>query len=214
MYHNHQQQRRANSNSLAIVSSVLFPHHTEGSLVKRRRVNLQSLPGAWIEDKEEDEEEEESDQLDTGEEEGEEKDKDDNKENNQIFVKTVSSTPPKLLLNTTITIQTSSSGNVKEQDIEKLKQTIENLRKEKQKLEETNDIVKKSIQIVARKRLIAQKENSSKKKKDISNSSDYDTAGEDDEEDIYIVVPSDFIPPTQDEMKAAGLDGWEWISAY
>lgn len=91
-----------------------------------------------------------------------------------------------------------------DQDIDLLKQTIANLRKEKQKLEETNDIVKKSIQIVARKRLLAQ----AKKKNNTS-----DKSSSEEEEDVYIVVQSDFMP-TQEEMNAAGLDGWEWISAY
>ncbi|KAG2236211.1 hypothetical protein INT48_003830 [Thamnidium elegans] len=130
----------------------MLPHYTETTLSKRRKVNLQSLPGAWID--EPDKEEETSINCD--------------------------------------------------QDIDLLKQTIANLRKEKKKLEETNDIVKKSIQIVARKRLIAQ----TKKK----NQTDTNEDGQE-EEDIYIVVPSDFMP-TQEEMKAAGLDGWEWISAY
>ncbi|GAA5808300.1 hypothetical protein MFLAVUS_001690 [Mucor flavus] len=60
------------------------------------------------------------------------------------------------------------------------------------------------IQIVARKRLLAQ----AKKKNNLSDKSSLE-----EEEDIYIVVPSDFMP-TQEEMNAAGLDGWEWISAY
>lgn len=128
---------------------------SETALLKRtRKVNLQSLPGAWIDEQEEEEEEETSINHD--------------------------------------------------QDIDLLKKTIANLRKEKQKLEETNDIVKKSIQIVARKRLLAQ----AKKKNNLSDKSSLE-----EEEDIYIVVPSDFMP-TQEEMNAAGLDGWEWISAY
>lgn len=127
------------NSSLAIVSSVLFPHHTEGSLLEKRTANSTCLPGAWIEDKE----------------------------------------------------MTASTDTASEADIDLLKRTIASLRKEKQKLEETNDIVKKSIQIVARKRLIAQRE---------------------EDDDIYIVVPSDFIP-SEDQMKAAGLDGWEWVSS-
>ncbi|GAA5802720.1 hypothetical protein EDC94DRAFT_563089 [Helicostylum pulchrum] len=121
-------------------------------LKRKRKVNLQSLPGAWIDDEQQEKEETSCDQ-----------------------------------------------------DIELLKQTIANLRKEKQKLEETNDIVKKSIQIVARKRLIAQKKN-------LLLSSDT-SSEEEDEEDIYVVVPNDSMP-SQEEMNAAGLDGWEWISAY
>lgn len=149
MYNNNNNNNNKENSSLAIVSSVLFPHHTEGSLLEKRRANLQCLPGAWIEDKE--------------------------------------------------IITTSVSAS--DADIDLLKRTIASLRKEKQKLEETNDIVKKSIQIVARKRLIAQ-----------SKKSRYDSDSSTEDEDIYIVVPSDFIP-TEDEMKAAGLDGWEWVSS-
>lgn len=78
-----------------------------------------------------------------------------------------------------------------EQDqVELLKEAIENLKKEKEKLEETDGLVKKSIQIVARKRLLAQQ-----KKQD------------------YIIINSEWIP-TQEEMKEAGLEGWEWVTAY
>lgn len=152
--------------------------------MKRRRVKLQPLPGAWIDEEEEEEEEEELD---------------DNKEN--LFVKTVSASPPR------ITTSITTSASAKDEDIELLKQTIASLRKEKQRLEETNDIVKTSIQIVARKRLVAHSNSGHKRsKKEKENDTDED-------DDIYIVVPSDSMP-TQEEMKAAGLDGWEWISAY
>lgn len=146
---------------------MLLPHYTEGTLLKRRKVNLQTLPGAWIDEADKEEEE--------------------------------------LVVNY-------------DQDIDLLKQTIANLRREKQKLEETNDIVKKSIQIVARKRLIAQTnkkkkiEKKEKKEEEDCEEEEDDEEDEEEEEDIYIVVPSDFMP-TQEEMKAAGLDGWEWISA-
>ncbi|KAI8097833.1 uncharacterized protein B0P05DRAFT_522247 [Gilbertella persicaria] len=150
--------------SLAIVSSVLFPQTPiEGSSMKRRK-----LPGAWID---EDEEEE-------------------------PFERTVSPTAPKL------TTQILSN----EEDIHLLKQTIASLKKEKEKLEETNDIVKKSIQIVARKRL---KAHNNKKIKHTTADNDQ----EEEEEEEYIVVPNDLMP-TQDELKAAGIDGWEWITAY
>lgn len=169
---------------------MLFPHNAnESNVLKRRRVNLQTLPGAWIEDNNSLEEDEQD------------------KENMQQFVKIVSATPPRLS-NQIITTSAAAS----DEDIEFLKQTIASLRKEKEKLEETNDIVKKSIQIVARKRMIAQI-NSHLKKTQKQQTSDAASAITDEEEDIYIVVPSDFMP-TQEEMKAAGLDGWEWISAY
>lgn len=179
------QQDNMNTSSLAIASSVLFPqNNNENTMLKRRKVKLQSLPGAWIEDNNNEDDEEDKENI------------------QQQFVKIVSATPPRL---PTQIITTSSAAS--DEDIEFLKQTIANLRKEKEKLEETNDIVKKSIQIVARKRMIAQTNSSLKK------SQKQQTSEATDEEDIYIVVPSDFMP-TQEEMKAAGLDGWEWISAY
>ncbi|KAK4514407.1 uncharacterized protein ATC70_002002 [Mucor velutinosus] len=183
------QQDNMNSSSLAIASSVLYPHNAnESTVLKRRKVKLQTLPGAWIEDNNTEEDEQD-------------------KENMQQFVKVASATPPRLPDQITATFATAN-----DEDIEFLKQTIVNLRKEKEKLEETNDIVKKSIQIVARKRMIAQT-NSHLKKTQKQQISDAASAIADEEEDIYIVVPSDFMP-TQEEMKAAGLDGWEWISAY
>ncbi|KAG2213906.1 uncharacterized protein EV154DRAFT_229211 [Mucor mucedo] len=124
-------QKKENS-SLAIVSSVLFPHHTEVALLEKRTANAHYLPGAWIEQPQE------------------------------------------------------------STDIDLLKQTIASLRKETQQLEETDELVKKNIQIVARKRRLVRRT--------------------DEDDDIYIVVPSDFIP-TKDQMKAAGLDGWEWVSS-
>ncbi|CAO0796682.1 unnamed protein product [Mucor circinelloides] len=182
------QQDNMNSSSLATVSSVLFPHNTnEGTVLKRRKVKLQTLPGAWIEDNNAEEDEQDKENM------------------QQQFVKTVSATPPRLPNQIIATSATAS-----DQDIEFLKQTIANLRKEKERLEETNDIVKKSIQIVARKRMIAQTNSHLKKTQKQHNTSD---AATDEEEDIYVVVPNDFMP-TQEEMKAAGLDGWEWISAY
>jgi hypothetical protein len=176
-------QNMSSSSSLATASSVSYHTSTEGSVMKRRKVKLQSLPGAWI-DEEEDEEEEQEDG---------------NKEN--VFVNTVAASPPR------ITTPITTSTTAKDEDIELLKQTIANLRKEKQRLEETNDIVRKSIQIVARKRMLAQSNSGHKRSKKEKQTET------DEEEDIYIVVPSDFMP-TQEEMKAAGLDGWEWISAY
>ncbi|KAL9548177.1 hypothetical protein PS6_006740 [Mucor atramentarius] len=167
------QQDNMNSSSLATVSSVLFPHNTnEGTVLKRRKVKLQTLPGAWIEDNNVEEDEQDKENM------------------QQQFVKTVSATPPRLPNQIIATSATAS-----DQDIE---------------LEETNDIVKKSIQIVARKRMIAQTNSHLKKTQKQHNTSD---AATDEEEDIYVVVPNDFMP-TQEEMKAAGLDGWEWISAY
>ncbi|CAO3652582.1 unnamed protein product [Mucor fragilis] len=183
------QQDNMNYASLAIASSVLFPHNAnESAVLKRRKVKLQTLPGAWIEDNimEDDEQDKE----------------------NMQFVKIVPATPPRLP-NQIITTSASAS----DQDIEFLKQTIASLRKEKEKLEETNDIVKKSIQIVARKRMIAQTNSHLKKTQKQQTISETASAATDEEEDIYIVVPNDFMP-TQEEMKAAGLDGWEWISAY
>ncbi|KAI7903767.1 uncharacterized protein BX663DRAFT_542635 [Cokeromyces recurvatus] len=178
------------SPSLTIVSSVLFPYHAEESLVKRRKIGTQTLPGAWIED---------SDNKDSTEEEDENS------------IPTIFDKPHQL----TISYQQNNivtSANAREEDIELLKNTIANLRKEKERLEETNDIVKRNIQIVARKRLLAQSSvNSTKKNKaKTTTTSDND---DDDDDDIYIVVQSDFIP-TEEELKAAGLDGWEWISAY
>ncbi|KAF1796977.1 hypothetical protein FB192DRAFT_1401572 [Mucor lusitanicus] len=186
------QQDTMNSSSLAITSSVLLPHNAnESTVLKRRRVKLQTLPGAWIEDNSMEEDDQDKENM------------------QQQFVKIVSATPPRLP-NQIITTSAAAS----DEDIEFLKQTIASLRKEKEKLEETNDIVKKSIQIVARKRMIAQT-NSHLKKAQKQQTSDAASAitDEEEEEDIYIVVPSDFMP-TQEEMKAAGLDGWEWISAY
>jgi transposase-like protein len=173
----------SSSPSLVTVPSVSYHTTTKDLVMKRKKVNLQSLPGAWIDEEDDDEQEEE----------------DDNTENE--FVRTVSASPPR------ITTPITTSATAKDEDIELLKQTIANLRKEKQRLEETNDIVKKSIQIVARKRMIAQSNSGHKRnKKDKQSETE-------EEEDIYIVVPSDFMP-TQEEMKAAGLEGWEWISAY
>ncbi|CAO3661009.1 hypothetical protein G6F70_004635 [Rhizopus microsporus] len=86
-----------------------------------------------------------------------------------------------------------------EDDIELLKQTIETLKKEKEKLEETNHIVKKSIQIVAEKRLLAEQAKSDRKL----------LKNED-----YIIVAKDERIPTQEELRAAGIEGWEWISTY
>ncbi|KAL9539654.1 hypothetical protein MBANPS3_010139 [Mucor bainieri] len=172
------QQDNMNSSSLAVASSVLFPHNAnESTVLKRRKVKLQTLPGAWIEDNNVEEDEKD-------------------KENLQQFVKIVSASPPRLP-NQIITTSAAAS----DEDIEFLKQTIANLRKEKEKLEETNDIVKKT------------QTNSHLKKTQKQQTSDAAPAITDEEEDIYIVVPSDFMP-TQEEMKAAGLDGWEWISAY
>ncbi|CAO3698104.1 unnamed protein product [Rhizopus stolonifer] len=83
----------------------------------------------------------------------------------------------------------------KEEDIDKLKQTIETLRKEKERLEETNDIVKKSIQIVAEKRQLAEQAKSKRKSKD-----------------DYILIQLEH-RPTQEELVAAGIEGWEWVSS-
>ncbi|CAO3609544.1 unnamed protein product [Mucor hiemalis] len=144
--------------------------------LRSRRVNI--LPGAWIEEDEEEELQQE-----------------------QVFKKTVSPYPPQISL---LLEQQQPKGE--DNTIELLKQTIDKLRVEKEKLEETNDIVKKSIQVVARKRIIAQTQTQQKK----SLLKEEET----DEEDVYIIVPNDFVPPTHDEMIAAGLDGWEWITAY
>ncbi|KAI8884991.1 hypothetical protein K501DRAFT_246849 [Backusella circina FSU 941] len=129
-------------NTLAIVSSVLFPTHPEGSLVKRRKINLQNLPGAWIEKEDGD------DTIDT------------------------------------------------------LKETIAHLRKETERLEETDMIVKKSIQIVTEKRLVAQSKRCSKLATKMVTEGD----------EVYIMVAKDFVP-TQEEMIAAGIESWEWVTA-
>ncbi|KAI9279550.1 hypothetical protein BY458DRAFT_502132 [Sporodiniella umbellata] len=84
----------------------------------------------------------------------------------------------------------------KEQDIDLLKQTIETLRKEKEKLEETNHIVKKSIQIVAEKRQLAEQAKSTRKSKN----------------DEYVLISQEH-RPTQEELTAAGIEGWEWVSS-
>src|SRR6478735_11004663 len=80
------------------------------------------------------------------------------------------------------------------EDVDLLKQTIETLRKEKERLEETNHIVKKSIEIVAEKRLLAEQAKSDRRLED------------------YIIISNQERVPTQEELLAAGLEGWEWIS--
>ncbi|KAG0950904.1 hypothetical protein G6F57_002235 [Rhizopus arrhizus] len=83
---------------------------------------------------------------------------------------------------------------IKVNEIDVLKQTIETLRKEKERLEETNHIVKKSIEIVAEKRLLAEQAKSDRRLED------------------YIIISNQERGPTQEELLAAGLEGWEWIS--
>lgn len=83
---------------------------------------------------------------------------------------------------------------IKVNEIDVLKQTIEILRKEKERLEETNHIVKKSIEIVVEKRLLAEQAKSDRRLED------------------YIIISSQERGPTQEELLAAGLEGWEWIS--
>jgi hypothetical protein len=83
---------------------------------------------------------------------------------------------------------------IKANEIDVLKQTIETLRKEKERLEETNHIVKKSIEIVAEKRLLAEQAKSDRRLED------------------YIIISNQERGPTQEELLAAGLEGWEWIS--
>ncbi|KAG0736027.1 hypothetical protein G6F29_010227 [Rhizopus arrhizus] len=80
------------------------------------------------------------------------------------------------------------------EDVDLLKQTIETLRKEQERLEETNHVVKKSIEIVAEKRLLAEK------------------AKKDRKMDDYILINSQEHIPSQEELMAAGLEGWEWVS--
>lgn len=167
---------REENTDLAVASSVAFPYHHD--LRRRRRARVNLLPGAWIDEEEEDD--------------------DEGEEEEQVFQRTVSSLPPQLSL--LLVDKPSEEKNT----IEILKQTIDKLRLEKERLEETNDIVKKSIQIVARKRIIAQTQTQQRKS----------LVKEEDEDDIVIIVPNDFVPPTHDEMIAAGLDGWEWITAY
>ncbi|KAI8382293.1 hypothetical protein BD560DRAFT_386189 [Blakeslea trispora] len=122
-------------------------------------------------------------------------DEEDNEEQ-EVFIQKIPATPPRI---------TTQLLGTNEEDIELLKETIANLKREKEKLEETNDIVKKSIQIVARKRLKAHKHTQM-----IDHEDDEDN---DDELEEFIVISSDLMP-TQDELKAAGIDGWEWIAAY
>lgn len=76
------------------------------------------------------------------------------------------------------------------EDVDLLKQTIETLRKEQERLEETNHVVKKSIE----KRLLAEK------------------AKKDRKMDDYILINSQEHIPSQEELMAAGLEGWEWVS--
>ncbi|CEP10470.1 hypothetical protein [Parasitella parasitica] len=188
----HTQQDNIDSSSLVMTSSVLSPlNMTNNAMLQRRKIKPPTFPGAWIEDN------------------NDEDDDDQDKENTQQqFVKIVSVAPPRL---SDQIIATASSAS--DEDIEFLKQTIANLRKEQEKLEETDHIVKKSIQIVARKRIIAQTNSHLKKTQKQQQSSEASAATADEEEDVYIVVQSEFMP-TQEEMKAAGLDGWEWVSAY
>ncbi|KAI8645712.1 hypothetical protein BD408DRAFT_411406 [Parasitella parasitica] len=181
-----QQDNIDSSSSLVMASSVLSPLNMgENTMLKRRKIKPPTLPGAWIED--------------TNDEDDDEQDKENLQ---QQFVKIVSVAPPHL---SDQIIATASSAS--DEDIEFLKQTIANLRKEQEKLEETNHIVKKSIQIVTRKRIKAQTNSHLKR------TQKQQSLGTGDEEDVYVIVQSDFMP-TQEEMKAAGLDGWEWVSAY
>ncbi|KAI8328685.1 hypothetical protein EDC96DRAFT_530184 [Choanephora cucurbitarum] len=115
-------------------------------------------------------------------------DNEEEEEEEEVFIRKISATPPRI---------TTELLGTNEEDIELLKQTIANLKREKERLEETNDIVKKSIQVVARKRL---KAHSHKKHRQL-------------EEEEFIVISNE-LKPTQDELKAAGIDGWEWITAY
>ncbi|CAO3661555.1 unnamed protein product [Rhizopus stolonifer] len=82
------------------------------------------------------------------------------------------------------------------EDIHLLKRTIETLQKEKERLEETNHIVKKSIRVVTEKRLLAEQARLDRKLKG----------------DDYIIIMQEHVP-TQDELIASGIEGWEWISA-
>jgi hypothetical protein len=130
-------------NTLAIVSSVLFPTHPEGSLVKRRNTNSKNLPGTWIEPE-------------------------------------------------------------NERSLAALRNTIEVLRKEKERLEETNKIVRKSIEVVAEKRVVAQSKRSNKL------ATRTVTVGD----EVYIMVAKDC--PLHDDMFTTELDNsdWEWVHAY
>ncbi|KAG1506253.1 hypothetical protein G6F52_011942 [Rhizopus delemar] len=74
------------------------------------------------------------------------------------------------------------------EDVDLLKQTIETLRKEQERLEETNHVVKKSIEIVTEKRLLAEK------------------AKKDRKMDDYILINSQEHIPSQEELMAAGLE--------
>ncbi|KAG1050863.1 hypothetical protein G6F46_004084 [Rhizopus delemar] len=91
-------------------------------------------------------------------------------------------------------IEDDSMKREEKEDVDLLKQTIETLRKEQERLEETNHVVKKSIEIVTEKRLLAEK------------------AKKDRKMDDYILINSQEHIPSQEELMAAGLEGWEWVS--
>lgn len=84
------------------------------------------------------------------------------------------------------------TNKVEQEQVDQLKIVIENLKKEKERLEEADELVKKSIEIVAEKRLLAQQRK---------------------QDNLYIFVTSELIP-TQEELKEAGLEGWEWVTVY
>ncbi|KAI8971375.1 hypothetical protein BDB01DRAFT_485151 [Pilobolus umbonatus] len=208
-----------NKNStLAIMSSMLFPHHPEGTFTKRRRVNLQTLPGAWVDSDIEEGVKEESEDINiwhTAEEslavQGEirlcqeeiEITSQQESANQQELSEDIDNRDQ---LQNIIYLPDASPSN----NIDLLKQAIDHLRKEKEKLEETDIMVKKSIQIVAKKRLIAKaKRSKTYSVEDESEGSD----NEEEEEDVYIIIPHN-IEPTHEEMIAAGIEGWEWVSVY
>ncbi|KAI8376294.1 uncharacterized protein BYT42DRAFT_615060 [Radiomyces spectabilis] len=112
---------------MALVSSVLFPGPADSLLVKRSSINDdRGLPGAWV------------------------KKEPDFHDNHPAHAKdvTVHASEP---ANKNEVVDSPPSDTLKE-----LRQTIVSLRKETQALEDTNIILQKSIQIVAKKRVRAQ----------------------------------------------------------